>query len=212
VPSWDRDLVQVPEALEHTAIIISDPSVTRVVMFLFAHVMAGILLGLVLAAIAGDRRVVAVCAVGAALPDLIDKPLGHILLKGSVDYGRIYFHGLTVLALLMLLGLLLFWYRRQILVLVLAVGVASHQILDGMWRHPVEWFWPFLGPLQRHSYPDSYLWDALWRQLTQPTEWIYFALITGLFIILYRDEAICIVRRFGRAAADLVDRPSDSRE
>jgi membrane-bound metal-dependent hydrolase YbcI (DUF457 family) len=189
------------------------------VMFVFAHLMAGILLGLVLAAIAGDRRAVAVCAVGAILPDLIDKPLGHILLKETVDYGRIFFHGLLVLLMLVALGLLLFHYRHTIILLAVAVGVASHQALDSMWRNPVAWLWPFLGPYPKREYED-FFWNAFWAELAQPSEWILFILIIGLFSVYYRRELgwltrKCILsplRRIRQAVVHLFYRPLSSRE
>jgi hypothetical protein len=157
-------------------------------MYILAHAMAGILLGIVLAAIVGDRRVIALGALGAVLPDLIDKPLGHIILNGTVNYGRIFFHGLTVFSLFLIAGLLLYHYRGRIGLIAVAAGMASHQFLDAMWRHPVEWFWPFLGPLPRHDYGEDFFWDAILRELAQPSEWLFFFLITGLFAVLYRRE------------------------
>lgn len=55
-------------------------------MYLLAHAMAGVLIGLILAAIVRDRRVVLLGALGGVLPDLIDKPLGHIILAETVGY------------------------------------------------------------------------------------------------------------------------------
>mgnify|MGYP003816456261 FL=1 len=164
-------------------------------MYFFAHAMAGILIGLVLAALTGDRRVVALAALGAVLPDLIDKPLGHIILAGTVNYGRIYFHGLTVLSLFVLAGLFLYHYRHRIGLLVVAAGMASHQVLDGMWHNPVVWFWPFLGPIPRQNYPRHYLREAIWRQLSQPSEWIFLFLSTVLFAVLYRQELKTVIAR-----------------
>ena len=164
-------------------------------MYLLDHAMAGILIGMVLEAIAGDRRVVALGALGAVLPDLIDKPLGHIILAGTVNYGRIYFHGLTVFFLILIAGLLLYHYRRRIGLLAIAAGMASHQFLDGMWRHPIEWFWPLLGPLPRYDYPGGFFWDAILRELAQPSEWLLFFLILGLFVVLYRQELSKLLTR-----------------
>jgi membrane-bound metal-dependent hydrolase YbcI (DUF457 family) len=170
-------------------------------MYLLAHVMAGILIGLVLAGLVGDRRVVALAALGAVLPDLIDKPLGHIILAGTVDYGRIYFHGLTILFLVVLAGLLLYHYHQRIGLLAVAAGMASHQVLDGMWHNPVTWFWPFLGPIPRHYYPEGYLQDAIWRQLSQPSEWVFLFLVIGLFAVLYRRELKTVVNRLASPPA-----------
>jgi hypothetical protein len=157
----------------------------------------------VLAAIAGDRRVLALAVLGAVLPDLIDKPLGHILLAGTLGYGRIYFHGLTILFLIVIAGLVLYSYRRRIELFALAAGMASHQFFDGMWRHPVEWFWPFLGPLQNHGYPEDYFWESVLRELAQPSEWLFFFLITGLFVYLYRRELASALRGLGGSSMRL---------
>ncbi|PKL61498.1 MAG: metal-dependent hydrolase [Methanomicrobiales archaeon HGW-Methanomicrobiales-2] len=165
-------------------------------MYLIAHAMVGVLIGLVIAAIAGDRRVIALAALGAVLPDLIDKPLGHIILNGTVNYGRIYFHGLTILFLILVAGIILYRYRHRIGLFALAAGMASHQFFDGMWRHPVEWFWPFLGPLPRHDYAKDFFWDAILRELAQPSEWLFFFLIAGLFAYLYRQELGGLLARF----------------
>ncbi|MCK9276547.1 MAG: metal-dependent hydrolase [Methanoculleus sp.] len=174
-------------------------------MYPLAHVMAGVLIGLVLAAIVGDRRVVALGALGAVLPDPIDKPIGHIILAGTVNYGRIYFHGLTVFFLILLTGLLLYRHRRRIGLLAVAAGMASHQILDGMWRHPVEWFWPFLGPLPQHHYSEHFLWDTIRQGLAQPSEWLFLLLITGLFAAFYRRElAAALTRLTGPSARRMI--------
>ena len=170
-------------------------------MYLIAHAMVGVLIGLVIAAIAGDRRVLALAVLGAVLPDLIDKPLGHIILNGTVNYGRIYFHGLTVLTLILLAGILLYRYRGRIGLLALAAGMASHQFFDAMWRHPVEWFWPFLGPLPRHDYAEDFFWDAILRELAQPSEWLFLFLIAGLFAYLYRQELRGLLARFASPGA-----------
>ena len=169
-------------------------------MYLLAHAMVGLLIGVVLVAITGERRVLAFAVLGAVLPDLIDKPLGHILLAGTVDYGRIYFHGLTILFLILAAGLLLYHYRRRIELLALAAGMASHQFFDGMWRHPVEWFWPFLGPLPSHGYPEDYFWESVLRELAQPSEWLFFFLIAGLFVYIYRRELAAALRRLANSS------------
>ncbi len=163
-------------------------------MFLLAHLLAGMLLGLVFALISGDRRAVAVGALGAVLPDLIDKPLGLIVLKGIVDAGRIYVHGLLVLMILFAAGMLLWRYRATVLGIVLAVGVLSHQIMDRMWTHPVAWFYPMLGPYPRHAPPD-FFWDAIWRELHQPSEWACLIVSASVFLILYRNDLRRVLSR-----------------
>ncbi len=183
-------------------------------MFVLAHLVAGLLIGLVFWKISGDRRAVVVGAVGGVLSDVIDKPLGHIFLKGSVDYGRIYFHGLIVLLVLLILGLVLWRYRGVLLGIVLAAGIFSHQIMDGMWLHPVEWYWPLLGPYPQHHYTD-YFWNAFWSEISEPSEWFLFvaaALILGLFYHrelreFYARSLAVPFRRLIRAVVTLLTTP-----
>ncbi len=163
-------------------------------MFVLAHLVAGLILGLVAWRLSGDRRAVAVGAFGAVLPDLIDKPLGHIFLKETVDYGRIYFHGLAILTILLLLGIVLWYYRGTILGIVLAAGVFSHQIMDGMWQSPVAWYWPFLGQYPKHQYTD-YFWNAFWRELAEPSEWVFFLAALVIFGLFYRREIQSLISR-----------------
>jgi len=165
-------------------------------MYILAHLIVGLLLGIALWRIVGDKGAIIVCALGAVLPDLIDKPVGHILLKGTVDYGRIYFHGVAILLLLVIVGLWFWRYRQSFVPLILAIGIFSHQFLDGMWRHPVEWLYPALGPYPKHDYPDYFL-NALWGELTSPTEWIFFITAACAFGYLYRAEIRELLHRFG---------------
>lgn len=111
-------------------------------MFLLGH------LGLTLLAVwllrpllpAGDGVPVGYVLVGALLPDLIDKPLGHVLL--GWDNGRLWAH--TLLFAVALLGLATYVGSRW----GLTMGVATliHQGLDQAWLDPASWLWPLAGP------------------------------------------------------------------
>ena len=83
--------------------------------------------------------------IGSMLPDIIDKPLGGLILKDTLGNGRIYAHTLIFLLLLFGIGIF-FWvkYKRPEM-LVLAGGSFVHHILDGMWRFPGTYLWPFYG-------------------------------------------------------------------
>lgn len=151
-------------------------------MFLLCHLAAGIVLGILLAGVIGGRRVVvAACALGAVIPDLIDKPLGYIIFAGSIGYGRIYAHTLLFLVLASLVGLLIFWRFRSPVVLAGAVGVASHQILDTMWLYPKNWLYPILGPFRTGTVGHD-LGSLIISELSEPSEWILLAafIITAL--------------------------------
>jgi membrane-bound metal-dependent hydrolase YbcI (DUF457 family) len=84
-------------------------------------------------------------AIGALLPDLVDKPLGRVIFASSISNGRIIGHTLLFSLLLLLLGLYLYEKRRDIKVLALATGSFFHIFEDQMWEQPQTLFWPLHG-------------------------------------------------------------------
>lgn len=83
--------------------------------------------------------------VASLLPDLVDKPLAHLLFDRSIHEGRMFGHSL---ALLLLLSIIHFVYRRwrqDSIIKTIIWGTAMHDILDVMWRHPGILFWPLYG-------------------------------------------------------------------
>lgn len=83
-------------------------------MFFFC-LFIGVLLGYLLCRFSG-RGIFVPCALGAVLPDLVDKPLGY-LVPGTIvgSGGRIYMHGLFFLLLLFFVGFLIM-YRTAVLI------------------------------------------------------------------------------------------------
>lgn len=81
-------------------------------MYVFAHLFAGVVIGLALMWIFKRRILFWAAALGSILPDLIDKPLGLIVLHSSVNNGRIYFHSLIAVAVVLLIGLVLIGIGR----------------------------------------------------------------------------------------------------
>ena len=133
--------------------------------------MAGILIGLLLYYLAKDIRLVPACALGSVLPDLIDKPLGTIILQESVNYGRIYFHTLLVLVLIFVIAWIEWRRFRSLIVFAIGIGVLSHQLMDSMWEQYHNWLWPVYGPFQGNS-TENFIWKAIIAELSSPTEWI----------------------------------------
>ena len=132
-------------------------------MLIFHHLFLGLIAGIILAVLLSNKWAVLYGGIGAILPDLLDKPLGQILLVDTLNYGRIYAHTLTLAVILIILGVLI-WYknRKRIFLLCIGAGVLIHQLGDAMWNAPVNWFWPFLGPFPPSSevyppIPEGYL-------------------------------------------------------
>lgn len=156
-------------------------------MLVFCHLLIGTIIGLLAYQSIGRRVVVPVAALGAILPDIIDKPLGHLLLQGTLDSGRIYAHTLLFLGVIAVAGAVAWKYKGTPLVLILALGIASHLLLDTMWDNPVTLLWPTLGPFVPYHYPN-YFENSFIAEITSPLEWLFgasFAIIIGL---LYHDR------------------------
>lgn len=148
-------------------------------MLFFAHLFAGAVIGIVCAILFRDTRLFLVASLAAIIPDLIDKPLGHILLAQSIDNGRLIGHGLVLVAAAVIIGLLLWHRSRDPAGFVFAGGLLSHQVLDEMWHEPVTWFFPLLGPYIPESHPDYFL-RGLWMELTSPAEWVFLLLCIAM--------------------------------
>lgn len=156
-------------------------------MLIFHHLFLGLAAGIILAVLLSNKWAVLYAGVGAIIPDLLDKPLGQILLSDSINYGRIYAHTLTLAVILIVIGLLIWYkYRKNILLLCIGAGVLIHQLGDAMWEAPVNWLWPFFGPFPPSSevyppIPDGYL------PYLYLASWI-LAVIAGaaVIVVLYR--------------------------
>jgi membrane-bound metal-dependent hydrolase YbcI (DUF457 family) len=155
-------------------------------MLLFAH--TGITLGTakVMARAAGwrekglpallDYRLV---LIGSMLPDLIDKPLGGVILP--LRNGRIYSHTLVFLLLMLGIGLVVWFWKRNSGGLVLAGGTALHHILDFMWQAPETYLWPLYGWVFPTG--ESGDWLSLWiSKLTDPQ--VLIPEIIGLLVLV----------------------------
>ena len=151
-------------------------------MFIFAHVFAGTLLGLVFWHLAKDRRAIPVCIAASVLPDVIDKTLG-LLLPAVFEGGRTVFHSLGIVLILLFIMLLFVQSSFRYLGVGVACAILLHQVLDEMWHEPVNWFYPLLGPFQGYMIPD-YIRNYFWFEITNPSEWMF---MVGTVVILIKS-------------------------
>jgi hypothetical protein len=141
-------------------------------VLIFCHLFTGLVLGLLLFRYSGQRWTFWACALGSVLPDILDKPLGHIFLHGTLDNGRLYAHSLLFLGVICLAGVLLWKRRGSYLLLALAAGVLLHQLADTMYLDQIAWLWPLFGPFQPESFPD-YFGQSIIIELTSAYEWVF---------------------------------------
>jgi membrane-bound metal-dependent hydrolase YbcI (DUF457 family) len=156
-------------------------------MLLMCHLFIGLVIGLVIFQFLQDRKVILLAAIGSILPDLIDKPLGHILLNGSIDFGRIYAHsGLFFMAILVI-GLAYHRKKGSWIMMALVAGLLSHLILDSMWEMPVTVFYPLLGDFGQHHFPN-YVADSLSKEIGNAYEWVFGVSAVSMLLFTFRDR------------------------
>ena len=104
-------------------------------------------------------------AVGAILPDIVDKPLALFIAPTLVGYSlRSYGHTLAFAVILLAVGVALAAWTKRRWPVVLALSSAGHLILDMMWFSHRILLWPLSGytfsPRSIHQWgPDP---DALY--------------------------------------------------
>lgn len=156
-------------------------------MLLMCHIFIGLIIGLLLFQILKDRRVIGLAAIGSILPDLIDKPLGHIVLSGTLDYGRIYAHSGLFLIAILALGFMYHQRKSTWIMMALAAGLVSHLLLDSMWELPVTMFYPLLGDFGAHHFPN-YIENSLLREIENAYEWIFGVSALAMLVFTYREK------------------------
>lgn len=162
---------------------VNEAELTNFTMLFMGHLVLGLIAGFILYEVLHDRNVIIFCALGSILPDIVDKPLGYIVLDSVLNSGKIYFHSLIIFLLFVLTGIFVWKYYRSNSFLCVALGIFLHQMADAMWRSPQLWYYPLLGPYQMGD-TRNYFFTSLIRELTSPTELIFIFAILILVIIV----------------------------
>jgi inner membrane protein len=90
------------------------------------------------------------------LADLVDKPLGLIVFRETINNGRVWFHSIAVN---LLLTLILVLARKPG---VYALALWFHQLCDRMWMRPWVALWPLTGAFgYRNLAFDAWVYNVL---------------------------------------------------
>jgi hypothetical protein len=121
--------------------------------------------------------------IGSLLPDVIDKPLGHLFFPEVLGNGRVFAHTLVFLALITILGLVVYRPAGKTRFLVLSFGTAAHLVLDQMWRNPRTLLWPAYGFAFERTDVTDWIPDILHALTTNPG--VYVPELVGAAILVW---------------------------
>ena len=130
--------------------------------------------------------------IGALLPDLIDKPIGHIIFASSIGYGRLFGHTLLFVLILLTMGLFLRDMRRDAAIC-LSFATFLHLIEDRMWGIPEVMFYPLYGfnipaPTIVYEHWYDYFITMLINTYTPSLSYVFVSEMAGICVI----AVICI--------------------
>lgn len=141
---------------------------------------------------------------GAILPDLIDLPIGTVILADRYSTGELWAHSLIVPTVYMVVVVVATRRGRQRRAwMALGVGWLFHLLIDGMWVSQEVFLWPFFG----WEIPpgESPYWPLAWeRALSDPWRWVTEVIGLGYLIWLWialglsHAERRRLVRETGR--------------
>ena len=123
---------------------------------------------------------------GAVLPDLLDLPIGTLVLADRYSTGELWSHSLVAPSLYMVAVLIMTRRGRQRrAVMALGVGWLLHLLLDGVWVDPAVLFWPFFGDIPTGGSP---FWPLAWeRAMGDPWRWVKEAVGIGYLVWLWMN-------------------------
>lgn len=161
-------------------------------MFLFGHVGITLFFFVIVINIFPDfknRINYFLVIIGSLLPDIIDKPIGRILLADSLNNGRIFAHTLIFCILLFIVAYYIWKNVHDSRILILAAANFFHLVEDKMWELPSTLFWPFLGwnfPTNVGNYVNifAYINQIITTSYTPSIEYEFISEIIGVIICI----------------------------
>ena len=140
--------------------------------------------------------------IGSLLPDIIDKPLGHVFFRQIFSNGRIFCHTFLFLIVVAIVGLYLYRHYGKTWMLALSFGTLAHLVLDQMWQTPRTFFWPFLGLTFDKVDISNWTIDILHALFNKPR--VYIPELVGVAIliwftwIVFRRKKVLAFIKYGR--------------
>ena len=140
--------------------------------------------------------------VGSLLPDIIDKPVGYVLFRGTFSSGRIFGHTLLFAVVLGVVGLYVLRRYHKEWVITLACASCLHLVLDSMWNAPQTLLWPLYGVAFPRDDPAAWAADIIDSLLMEPgayvPELLGLVVVGWLAWVLWRRRSLSVFFRRGQ--------------
>ncbi len=132
---------------------------------------------------------------GALIPDLIDMPIGTLVLVDRFSTSELWAHSLIAASAYMSVVLIVTRRgRRRRAWMALGVGWLFHLLLDGMWLNEEVFVWPFLG-WDLPSNPAPF-WPSAWqRAIGDPWRWVLEVVGLGYLAWLWLALGLNVAER-----------------
>ena len=141
--------------------------------------------------------------IGSLLPDIIDKPIGHLLFREMFNNGRIFPHTLLFLILVTISGIYLYKCHKKTWLIAFSFGTLAHLVFDQMWHAPRTLFWPLMGLTFERIDISDLVPNIIHALLTDPA--VYLPELLGAVILvwfawlLFRKRKIRRFIKYGQA-------------
>ncbi len=140
--------------------------------------------------------------IGSLLPDIIDKPLGHLIFRQALSNGRTFAHTLLFSIVISVIGAYLYSRSRRTWLLALSFGSVMHLILDQMWLNPKTLFWPLFGFVFEKTDISDWIPNMLHALTVNPVEFVSealgFVLVAWFAWAVFRRHRVRAFIRHGR--------------
>ncbi len=140
--------------------------------------------------------------VGSLLSDIIDKPLGHIILRNTLSNGRTFAYTLLFLVIFSIAGVYLYKRNGRTGLLAISFGIFTHLIFDKMWLNTRTLFWPLYGFSFGRGDISDWISNLLKALLTNPQvyipELLGVGILTWFLLTLARRHKVFYFLRYGR--------------
>ena len=150
----------------------------------------------------GNYADIRVLLIGSLLPDIIDKPLGHLFFRNTLSNGRTFAHTLLFLILFTLAGVYLYKRNGRTGLLAISFGIFTHLIFDKMWLNTRTLFWPLYGFSFARGDISDWIPNLFKALLTDPQvyipELVGAVILTWFLLTLARRHKVFYCLRYGR--------------